>query len=199
MTTYVWNRGLGRYQDARTGRMVPAPDVRQAADAVIDGSSSRMGQLADRYSRGTISLDEWVKSMTNEVKALHLAQLAAGAGGWAQLDARAYGHVGAILRQQYAALGRFTAALADGSLSPAQMAARARLYAEAGRPTYEAARLRSDQRAGLQEERNRLDLAAAHCVECQHLTALGWVPIGTLPAIGMRLCTVRDHCTIERR
>lgn len=198
MTAYTWDRTAGRYRDG-AGRFVPAPAVRVAADAVIDGSADRLGRLADQYNRGRIPLAEFQQSFVREIKALHLAQLAAGAGGWAQLDAREYGHVGAILRQQYAALGRFTAALADGSLSPAQIAARVRLYAEAGRPTYEAARLRSDQRAGLQEERNRLDPAAAHCVDCLRQTARGWVPIGTLTALGTRLCQVRDHCTIERR
>src|SRR3954454_21394217 len=127
---FTWDRTAGRYRDA-TGRFVPAPAVREAVEAVIDGSADRLGRLADQYNRGRISLTEFQQSFVREVKALHLAQLAAGAGGWAQLDVREYGHVGAILRQQYAALGRFTAALADGSLSPAQIAARVRLYAEA--------------------------------------------------------------------
>lgn len=196
---YTWDRTAGRYRDAG-GRFVAMPDVRAAVDAVIAGSADRLGRLAAQHNAGRISLADFQAGLVREVKALHLAQLAAGAGGWAQLDAREYGHVGAILRGQYAYLTRFVAAIADGSLSAAQIAARARLYAAAGRATYEAARLRSDQRAGLTEERNRLNpVRTAHCVECLQLTALGWVPIGTIKAIGSRLCTMQDHCTIERR
>jgi hypothetical protein len=194
---FTWDATSARYRDAR-GHFMRPPDVRSAVEAVIAGSSSRMARLSSQLNHGRIDLATWQTQMAHEIKILHLAQLAAGAGGWHQLTAADFGTAGQILRTQYGWLARFTADIASGALSPAQIAARARSYADAGRATYEGARLRRERVAGYTQERNILH-AAEHCSLCLSETGRGWVPIGALVPIGSRQCRTHDQCSIERR
>src|SRR5690349_25140950 len=113
MAGYTWEPRAGRYRGP-DGRFVAPPVVREAVDAVIDGGADRLADLSQRLVAGRISLADWQRGMAMEIKDLHLAQRAAGRGGWAQLTAADYGAVGGTVRHQYAYLARFAAGIAAG-------------------------------------------------------------------------------------
>lgn len=84
-----------------------------------------------------------------------------------------------------------------------QIVARAKLYAQAARGTYEAVRGRAAAMVGYNEER-RVLAAAEHCARsggtpgCPELAGR-WAPIGTLPRIGAATCRSHCRCRFEYR
>lgn len=84
-----------------------------------------------------------------------------------------------------------------------RLVARAKLYAQAARGTYEAVRGRAAQLVGYTEER-RVLAAAEHCARsagtpgCPELAGR-WAPIGTLPRIGAATCRSHCRCRFEYR
>src|SRR6478609_2850675 len=194
---FTWNANAGRYTDAR-GRFVATPTVRDAAQAVVAGSADRMAALSGRLAAGRISLAQWELGMAGEIKAIHLAQAAVAAGGWAQLTPADFGAVGAALRAQYRYLDGFARAIAAGTQALPGVAARARLYAAAARGTGQGIAGRAAGRAGKHMEANRLGMAE-HCPGCVTETDRGWVPIGQLVPVGQRQCQVNCKCEVIYR
>jgi hypothetical protein len=137
--------------------------------------------------------------MREQMRLLHLSQLAAGNGGFHTLGAEEYGRAGGLLKKQLAYLEKFAQQLAQTpalALSPA-FPQRAALYAEAGRATYERQRGVAHRKAGFKWERNVLSDSIDACDGCIRESARGWVKIGTLVPIGLRDCIVRDRCSLE--
>lgn len=96
--------------------------------------------------------------------------------------------------------------------SPAQIAARMKLYWAYGNSLFEEVKRRSHEEAkgydGKRQtwlERNILGPNENHCHSnqnkpgCVELTALGWRPIGTIPPPGSRVCAVNCKCRTEYR
>lgn len=193
---FQYNVRAARYVDPR-GRFVPREQVRRALDAAIDASGRRVRALSDGLRSGGVTLDEWHLAMRSEVKAVHLYNAAAAKGGWGQMTPADYGRVGAVVRGQYAYLDRFAGEIAAGAQAlDGRMLQRAEMYAQAGRRTYEDAN-RLEQRArGMARERNVLGVAD-HCAGCLAASAMGWVPIGTLPPVGARDCLTKCRCRLE--
>lgn len=192
-----WNPTLARYIDAR-GRMVSTVAVRRALDASIRNAQGRARQYAEQLRAGDLTLAEWEMDMRVLIKDVQIWSVAGAAGGWAQLGPAEYGRIGSLVRDQYEYLYAFTQSIATGRTSLAAVGARAVLYVEAGRRSYEMQQLVADRDAGLDEEANTLG-PADHCGECPDWTARGWLPVGTIPLPGDRECIVRCKCMITRR
>ena len=137
--------------------------------------------------------------MADEMKMLHTGAAAVGRGGWTQMSQADWGWTGQRLRAQYGYLRNFANDIATGHQPmDGRLTARAQMYAEAARATQREMIRRTAISIGRQDERNHLG-AADHCGGCVEATARGWVPIGTLPAVGSRTCRSRCHCWIETR
>ena len=189
-----------RYRDERANRLIPRSDVRQGVDRLADLVSDELGHLTERMLDGDLTLAEWQAGAMGLIKAGHVAAAVVAKGGQAQMTPSDWGRVGRVIRDEYAYLRRFASAVERAPPpSDAQIAARARLYGQGVRSTYEAVRAREDKLNGYDQERNVLDRAAESCEMCVELSALGWVRLGTLPPIGSRTCLMNCRCTIERR
>lgn len=199
MASYRWDERTGRYHDVTTGRFVAESTVRDLVDQIADMASDRMAALSQSLLDGTLSLADWQTQMMTEIKFAHLGAGVLASGGFEQMSPARYGYLGRTIRDEYAALRDFAQQIQSGQQTlDGRLVARARQYGQAARPTFENVRARDDRNRGMTEERNVLH-PAHHCGQCRALSGMGWVPIGTLPAIGSRECLASDRCTIERR
>jgi hypothetical protein len=198
MADFTYSSSTGRYRDA-DGKLVSFRAVRDAVDRTVDEASDRLGRLAERLRSGEITLADFQTSAMATIKDVHLATGIAAHGGKAAMDQATYGAIGYRIRSEYAYLRGMAREIADG-IQPldGRLAARARLYGQAGRATFETVRARDDVARGADEERNVLS-PSEHCDQCRSLAALEWVPVGTLPPIGARTCGSNDRCSIRRR
>lgn len=199
MAEYLYDERVGRYRDSSSGRFVPASTVRDAVDAIADHASERMAALSQQLLDGSLSLADWQAQMMAEAKLAHVSAGVLAAGGFEQMSPSKYGFLGRTIRDEYGFLRDFAQQIRNGEQSlNGRLVARARQYGQASRVTYEKVRAREDTNRGMAEERNVLH-ATQSCSQCKALSGQGFVPIGTLPPVGSRICRSSCKCTIERR
>jgi hypothetical protein len=207
---YVWDKRLGstgRYREltptGALGRIVSRDSIVADLRSVHDAASLRYGNLAADAVNGLISPAKFQRAMEAELKASYNATSALARGGWSQMDAASFGRNGQLLRQEYGYLSGFAQDLADGNLSAAQAAARAKLYAGKAYSRYWAEDQLLKQNAGqVTEERWNDTGDARECSRCEQLAAMGWVPIGehgTVPGAGATPCGGACRCDLEYR
>lgn len=196
---YTFDRKLGRFRDASTGRLIAESVVRSGVDRLCDLTSARMAGYSRALLDGTLSLADWQQQMMADLKSSQVAAGVAAMGGRKAMTPADWGTIGQRVREQYRYLRAFATDISSGRQPlDGRLSARAQQYGQAARPTYESIRARNDLLLGYTHERNVLH-GHDHCQQCPTLTALGWVPIGSLPMIGQRACRVHDRCTIQRR
>lgn len=196
---FIYDSGMQRYRNER-GHWVSQQAINQAVDAVIASSADTMRTLTAHMQSGAISLADWQAGMMSQMKLLHLGAAMVGRGGRAQMTQSDWGWTGSQIRQQYVFMRNFATEVATG-LTPmdGRLVNRAVMYAEAARGTQRGMMGRVALNNGREEERNHLGGAERHCSECPSLSAMGWVPIGTLPPIGSRACLSRCKCSMQYR
>lgn len=195
---YTYDRQSGRYRDS-SGRYLSERTVRDAVDNLADLSSQRLASLAQRLQAGSLQLADFQTQMMAEIKSAHLAAGIAAHGGREQMAPADYGAIGRRIRDEYAFARQFAEDVASGKQPlDGRLVNRASMYGQSSRGTYEAVRRRDERNRGNDEERNVLH-GGDHCSLCPDLSARGWVPIGSLPAIGSRPCGPHDRCTLSFR
>lgn len=195
---YGWNEAAGRYIDLSSGRFVPALEVRDALESVIDASSVRINLLAESLVDGRISLAEWQSGMLEQVKLAHVASAASARGGWAQMSQSDWGAAGQLIRTQYDYLRNFSNQIANGEqLLNGSALVRAGMYGDAARCTFEETRRRYEKLMNGMELERRVLGESDHCEDCLDAADEGWQPIGILPAIGDSVCLTNCHCSFE--
>lgn len=178
---------------------IPARQVRAWIDSAVAVSKERVGKISQRFVDGKITLPAWQTQIQAEIKAAHTAMAEIASGGRAQFTAAQAGRLGQRLREQYKFLSGFGLQVEQGLAgSPDQIVARAQMYAEAERTTYEAMHRAGMAAAGFEEERNILG-GGDNCEGCLDATAEDWVPIGTLTEVGSRNCLSNCNCEISYR
>lgn len=196
---YGWNETAGRYVDLSTGRFVSQSQIRTALDRTLDEAAQAIVDVTRALREGWISLADWQTQMAQDIKIIHLASGALAQGGWAQLTAQDFGRIGYELRQQYVYLRNFAYQIETGAQRlDGTLEYRARLYAQAGRGTYEELRRREMALREMTQERRVLGIAD-HCDDCVAYAGEGWQPIGSLPRIGDSQCVTNCHCTFDYR
>lgn len=195
---FKWSATSRRYIDTRSGRFVAAGKVRGALDVAIRKSNREITALATQLRKGEITAQQWSLAMRQQIKAQQLASAAAARGGFAQMSPADYGRVGGQVARQYRYLNKFTKQITKGLPLDGKFMARAKLYGEAARGTYEKTARDVADESGAIEEKNILH-PADHCAECMGLSAQGWQPIGSMPAPGQRQCGNNCHCTMAYR
>ncbi len=205
---FVWseintpNGPQHRYRDTRTGRYVPARQVRAELDRFVDAAGRNAtrdltGQLRD----GRIGLAEWQTAMARAVKNVNYAAVAAASGGVENMTAVERGRAGAIIKKQYEYLRGFAADIESGKQPlDGRAIRRAEMYAQAGRGSF--------------HEQRRTGISAAHpgaslmirsirhpgdsCRSCIELNGR-WFPMGDpgYTPVGQRECNVSCRCDEE--
>jgi hypothetical protein len=195
--SFTFDRASQRYRDLATGRWMPERDVRDAVDRVADLASRRMGEAAARFRAGEITADTWLTEHLALVKQSQIAAALAANGGRQQMDAQTWGRVGAEIKRQYQYSRQMVADVLNGrQRMNGRLDARARMYGQAARATYENTRRRQSAESGLSFEQNHLH-ASESCDQCRSMSAMGRVPVGTLVPIGQRTCRSSCRCTLS--
>lgn len=198
--SFGWSEGAVRFRDLTTGRFVPTSQVNNAVEAVIRAAGERMVGFSQALQEGRMSVSQWQAAMVAELKPLHVGAAAMGRGGWAQMGQSEYGWTGSALKKQYAFLRNFAHDIATGKQPmDGRLLQRTRMYASAAAGTQREMARRTGAAIGRTEERNVLGATDRHCSQCVGCTAQGWVPIGSLPAIGSRTCVSQCRCVIQTR
>ncbi len=197
---FAWSEGSSRYRDLTTGGFVPTRQVNGAVETVIRAAGERMVGFSQQLQEGSISISQWQAAMVAELKPLHVGAAAIGRGGWAQMSPADWGWTGAQLKKQYAFLRNFAHDIATGKQPmDGRLLQRARMYASAAAGIQREMARRTGAAIGRTQERNVLGSTDRHCSQCVGCTAQGWVPIGSLPAIGSRICVSQCRCVIQTR
>lgn len=194
-TDFTYSPATGRYRYTASGRFVTRSQVEEAIAGVVRGTAEEARRLAIALQEDRISLDLWRASMRDLVKDAHLYQAALAKGGWAQLTPADLGRLGPELRFHYARLERFVNQLADGLPTNGSFFQRVEMYMNMARPSYYTVREQVEAELGNTMEYNILG-PKEHCEGCLEATALGKVPVGTLPKVGTRPCKANCSCRI---
>lgn len=190
-----WDAAAGRYRRAN-GSFVSAGVVRAELDKSLAVTAQRTRALAEDLRAGRISLDGFRTELRAVIKDTQLRSAALARGGWAQMDATAFGRTGQIIRSEYGYLEGWIAEIQAGAPLDGRLNARASLYAQAGRGTFHLVQAEEMVKQGTDLEANVLH-PAEHCAECLAQTDMGWVEIGTLVPVGSRECMRNCRCTIS--
>ena len=191
-----------RYRDTRTGRYIPARQVRAELDRFVDTAGRNAARdLTGQLRDGRISLAEWQTAMARAVKNVNYAAVAAASGGVENMTAVERGRAGAIIKEQYKYLRNFAAEIESGKQPlDGRAMRRAEMYMQAGRGAF--------------YEQRRTGIGAAHpgaalmirsrrhkgdsCRTCIELDGR-WFPMGSAEYIpvGQRECNVSCRCDEE--
>lgn len=164
--------------------------------ALAEAQREAMGNLARAVANGS-PVDVWFDAMQHQVKRAHVQAAVIGRGDRAAMTQEAWGRVGRRIRGEYEALRGFAQDIADGNLSPAQIEARAQLYANHTQMSYWDGSRVAQREQGLTEER-RIINPGETCPDCESYAAQGWQPIGTLPPPGVDSeCRSNCNCSME--
>lgn len=194
---FGFDRPSQRFRDLSTGRFVSERAVRDGVDRTADLASARLGELTSRFRTGEIGAVQWQTEMLAQIKQAHISAALAAYGGRDAMTPQRWGTVGQIIRREYAFARAFAADVLSGrQRQNGRMDARARLYGQSIRGTYENIRRREVANAGLRWERN-VRHSSESCAQCVNASRQGWVPIGTLPPVGSRTCRGNCRCTIS--
>lgn len=196
---FWWDSTAARYRDAQ-GHFVPRILVRKSLDRIAAASGQRMRVMGQQLGKGTVSLTDFHLAMRQEVKTAFINNAAAAKGGYAQLTASDFGRVGNEVKKQYQFIDNFVTELYGGVVKTGTKGflSRVQLYFNTARAFFYKMDREVQEIAEMTEERNRLH-PAEHCSECLAMSAMGWVPIGTLVPIGERECVGNDRCDMEYR
>lgn len=187
---YVFDSRLqgGRYRivlpNGKLGRIVSRDEIIGLLRDVSDASGAKFAGMARAAVEGRITASEFFRAMQSELRALYNSTSALAVGGWSKMTPVEWGRNGQILRGEWRYLAGFAQAIANGELTPAQAAARARLYAGKAYSRFWAEDQLRQIAAGMVEERWIDTKLPGECDSCAALAARGWVPIGTLPSPG---------------
>lgn len=196
LSSYTWNPRVNQYVDSR-GRFVARSKVKAALDVVIDAAADDIDAIARRLQSGEIEIGEWYRETAARIKVINVASAALAVGGTHGLTPSVLGSTAARIKEQYKFLSQFAYELENGLPLDGTFLARARLYGNSGRPTYEAIARKADIAAGYAFERRTLG-RAEHCRECVEQAAMGWQPAGVLLSIGECTCLNNCHCQFTR-
>ena len=201
--TYYWDPKAGRYRDER-GRFVSRATVLAWARQSMEATGSHVDTLSELVSSGVLKPDDWASLFRQEIKEEWLAQYIAGRGGVDQMTPADWGWIGGKLNAQYNRyLARFLEDIKAGKLSPAQIAARARMYILSAEHAYWQANHVAQLAAGYDAVRWVLDPNCENCPDCIAFAGMGWQKTsedpygGCFPGSGCTQCLGNCHCILE--
>ncbi len=200
MPDYTWDESSRRFLGAK-GRPVPRTQVRAALDSTFTALTADARRHGERLVAGEINTSEFDLQMQGLIKRGHVISGTVASGGKGRVrTAGDLGYIGSQIRGEYGFLREFVRQIEAGEVPlDGRIVARAEMYAQGSRGTYEGVLRRGDIRAGYKEER-RIINSSIPCPECTSYAGRGWQPIGILPNIGDSCsCRSRCACSWERR
>lgn len=195
---YVWN-AIARRFIGPDGRFVELALVRAQLDSALSAAAREAAGIADAYSSGAIGVGEFEAQMRSLIKDTQIYAVAVSAGGFNQMGVSELDLLTQRIAEQFAYLRGWADQLRSGVVgSEKALRARAMMYPQSARNSYDVNNRTGQLIAGYTEERNILNPGES-CAVCLAQTALGWVEIGVLIPIGERTCLSNCNCDIRYR
>lgn len=179
LPAYAWDARLHNYVDIATGRMVRRELVHDLLRTVVAGAEGRIAELGRLYAEEALTGRQFYELMAREVKLVTNTATALAQGGWQNVTPAQWGANGYRLRTEYGNLREFVAAVARGELTPAQIAARAKLYANTAYGRYWELEQAAQTARGATMMRIKTVGDDRVCEICVEEARRGWQPIGT--------------------
>lgn len=140
MATWRWDAKDKQYR-AEGGRTVDAAALVKLRDGLIDVRLPIADDLAGRLADGDITLNEWLAAMRQHIQDAHVAEYLLGRGGRNQMEDSDWTWLAGAILGQYQYLQAFAQQIQAGvAMTQLQVAGRSRLYFEASKVAFEAAR-----------------------------------------------------------
>ena len=192
---FTWDVRASRFRRGATGQFLSKRTVIRAFELAIAKNARELREISLQLRAGEISLRAWQLETALRLKDAHLWGAAIARGG--RLSQADYGRLGQLLKSRYSYLSRFAADIQSGKQPlDGRFLSRASAYLlHARQARHDAERHEMFEVQGFRFEENRLS-TAENCAGCLEATALGPVPIGTLPEIGTRDCLYNCKCEV---
>ena len=197
LTQWLFDRNKGQLLKPKTREPLAQVEADLVLSDRVADSKQRLGNVAKRYER-TQNIAQWEKQATEEIRRIHSEAYLLGRGGINAIDERDLEILNTLLKEQAKFLQQFKAQLATGNLSELQAYNRLRSYAQSANMTYWEGKERAIASSNYKQERWVLG-DAEHCDGCVEQSGLGFVRVGTLPAIGSQECVFNCKCRKEYR
>jgi hypothetical protein len=201
---WLYDRRTGTYTPPKTRRKPSPRPVKEGAiaDLVserVKATAERLDKINSRYQAGKEGLDDWFNLQDDEIQALHTELFILGRGGIKAMDRDARDMLHDLLRFQRWKLSEFHGELIVGTtLSPAQIAARSKLYAESAKQAYVKGRLEWAKAEKIQARRYLNPLVKEHCRQCPEYATAGFVSASRIVAPGVACdCMANCKCLLE--
>jgi hypothetical protein len=134
---FRWQPTANRWRDETSGRFLGNRQVVALRDEAVAAAGRDARSLAERAVRGEVAPDAFRAGMREVSRNAHTANYLLGRGGVNAMQASDFRTLATSLRTEFGHIDRFAWDVEAGTLSEAQAAARAELYAGAGVRSYE--------------------------------------------------------------
>lgn len=195
-----------RYGIGTRGYIVRS-ELRNAIRKAVSNAEARAVKLTKALRTGVMPIERWQDAMMVELKQASAAFASVGAGGPEGVSQRIVADVRERLTFQYERLQVYAKQIEEGApnITLPSYELRPRAYMRHAGTTHPEAERISHEEAGFILEASIL-FPAEHCKpskrhseipDCPSVAAKGFVPIGTLPQIGSRVCRFNCLCHFE--
>lgn len=201
--TAYWDKSVSRYRDTVSGKFVSWDTVYSQIEQSLAASTNVADTLASYVSAGSISVDDWLGLMREEIKGEYIRQYLAAVGGREMMTAQDWGSVGGMIADQYRYLQGFAQEIAAGNLTESQIKNRAGMYINSAREAYNRAITKVATAAGYDLELWIVDPTLENCVGCLDFESMGWVKVadnpykGAYPGSGDTPCMTHCGCRLQ--
>lgn len=194
MAEFFWDQELRRYRD-KDGEVIRESIIRRGIDDMTAALSlifiSRAEKLRLEFSREAWVV--WNTANRLDINSMHYAMAMLAYGGRERMTEEDWRMAEAIILFHISKFDSFARDLVNGQIeADGNLPVRTSLYALAGYSSYQA-HVRDRERSHKTEEK-RIVRSGNPCAICAGEAAKGWVPIGTLRAIGDSYCITRCRC-----
>ena len=196
---YSWDASVQRYRYAATGRYVARRVIIEKMELSQEQRERRAQKSTQRFVDGNMAMSTWYFTQRDMLKRQYLQNAAIAAGGWENLTARDFGHIGGVLNAEYRRLRNMARQIAEGEVSMAQALNRTAMYYGGARAEYWKTKERHQPEAppGMSYIQRRILNPAEHCLDCLKYYAQGWRPRGVLPAPTVD-CACGNNCRCDK-
>lgn len=189
---FYFNSRSQRYHYRDSGAFVSQAAVDNLTARAIAQKRNQIRDLGEQLIGGKVSLADWEKATAGHLKQLNTWTYLIGKGGQKNMTQSDYGKLGLRLSYEYGYLRGFSEKLRDEGMSEAQFLARLELYINKANGTKQIAIQASHKQEGYIWERRYLR-AVENCRSCISYAAMGWQPLGSLPAPSEK-CECQANC-----
>jgi hypothetical protein len=189
---FYFNSRSQRYHYRDSGAFVSQAAVDNLTSRAIAQKRNQIRDLGEQLIGGKLSLEDWEKATAGHLKQLHTWTYLIGKGGQKNMTQSDYGKLGLRLSYEYGYLRGFSEKIRAEGMSEAQFLARLELYINKANGTKQIAVQASHKQEGYIWERRYLR-AVENCRSCISYAAMGWQPLGSLPAPTEK-CECQANC-----